>query len=88
MFSRFVYVVACIRTSFCGCFAEECSIVSLCPISFTRLSDDRRLSSSHLEALMNNNVALSLLEYLFLILWGIYLRVESLGHMVMRLLCF
>lgn len=40
------------------------------PISFTPLSDDGHLGSSHREPLMNNNAAMSLLEYLFLILWA------------------
>lgn len=35
-----------------------------------------------------NNAAVSLLKYLFLILLGIYLGEESLGHMVISLLCF
>lgn len=90
MFSQFIHIAICISTS-SHFVVEQYSIVLIYHIFFIHLFIDGYLCYLHLLTIVNSaatNIHVHFVEHLFSILWGIYLRMDLLDHIVFPCLSF
>ena len=88
MFSRSFHIVVCFGTSFIFLWWVIVHWMHISILNFIYSSVDGHLGHFQLLAIVNSaavNIHVEVFEYLFLILFGIYLGIELLGHM--RILC-
>lgn len=74
MFSRFISIIACIRTSFLF-IAKEYSTICVCHILFFHLSVDGHLNFSHLLAVMNS-ATINICVQVFAWTWMLFVEVS------------